>query len=179
MSLVIRRLDQRDDVDGFDCGDDPLNRYLKRHAWNNQEKSAIGVTYVAVDEGAPRTVIGYFTLATASAPRAAFPPKYVRGLPQYELPLILLARLAVDRRFSNRGLGHALLSEALRISLRVADEVGCRCIVTDSYQDRMSWYARYGFVPIESAEEGPQRRMFLDLRTVRAARRDRSAGQAG
>ena len=45
----------------------------------------------------------------------------------YDLPLILLARLAVDRRFAGRGLGHALISEALRISLRVADEVGCRC----------------------------------------------------
>jgi GNAT superfamily N-acetyltransferase len=87
----------------------------------------------------------------ASVPRDAFPKKYVRGLPPYDLPLILLARLAVDRRFPGRGLGHALMSEALRISLRVADEVGCRSIITDAYRDRVSWYARYGFVPIEGA----------------------------
>ena len=124
---------------------------------------------MALDEDAPRTVLGYFTLAMASVPRDAFPKKFVRGRPPYDLPLILLARLAVDRRFAGRGLGHALISEALRISLRVADEVGCRCVITDAYRDRVAWYARYGFVLIEGgAESGPQR-MFLDMRTIRAA----------
>ena len=171
MAVVIRRLDEHDEVENFDCGDDPLNNYLKRHAWTNQEKSSIGVSYVAVDESTPRIVLGYFTLAMASAPRDAFPKKSVRGLPSYDLPLILLARLAVDRRFAGHGLGHALISEALRISVRVADEVGCRCIVTDSYTDRVNWYARYGFETIEGAAESDPRRMCLDIRTVRAALR--------
>lgn len=164
-----RRLAESDEVENFDCGDEALNNYLKRHAWNNQAKMSIGVTYVAVNEAAPRTVLGYFTLAMASIPRAAFPKKHVRGLPAYGLPLILLARLAVDRRFAGHGLGHALISEAFRISLGVAEEVGCRCMITDAYPERMSWYARYGFVPVEGAAEGGPRRMFLDLRTVRAA----------
>jgi GNAT superfamily N-acetyltransferase len=169
MAIAIRRLEREDKVENFDCGDEPLNNYLRRHAWNNQEKSSIGVTYVAADEEAPQVVLGYFTLAMASVPRDAFPKKYVRGLPPYDLPLILLARLAVDRRFAGRGLGHALISEVFRISLRVADGVGCRCIVTDAYPDRTGWYAKYGFVPIEgAARKGPQR-MFLDIRTVRAA----------
>jgi hypothetical protein len=89
-------------------------------------------------DNAPRTVLGYFTLAMASVPCDTFPKTYVRGLPPYDLPLILLARLAVDRRFAGRGLDHALISEALRISLRVANEVGCRCIITDAYRDRVS-----------------------------------------
>jgi GNAT superfamily N-acetyltransferase len=171
MAIVIRRLEEHDEAENFDCGDEPLNNYLKRHAWSNQERVSIGVSYVAVDEGAPRVVLGYFTLAMASVPRERFPKKYVRGLPPYDLPLILLARLAVERRFAGRGLGHALISEALRISLRVADEVGCRAIVTDAYRDRIGWYARYGFVPIEGAAESGPQRMFLDLRTVRAASR--------
>ena len=171
MAIIIRRLDENDEVENFDCDDEPLNNYLKRQAWSNQEKSSIGVTYVAVDEGAPRAVLGYFTLAMASVPRGAFPQKYVRGLPPYDLPLILLARLAVDRRFAGRGLGHALISEVFRISLRAADEVGCRCIVTDTYRERISWYTRYGFVPIEGAAESGPQRMFLDIRTVRAALR--------
>ena len=169
MAIVIRRFEELDGVENFDCGDEALNSYLKRYAWTNQRKSSIGVTYVAIEEDAPPTVLGYFTLAMASVPRDAFPKKYVRGLPPYDLPLILLARLAVDRRFARRGLGHALISEALLISVRVADEVRCRCIITDAYRDRVSWYSRYGFVPIESgARSGPQR-MFLDMRTVRAA----------
>jgi len=171
MATVIRRLEESDEVASFDCADDALNNYLKRHAWNNQAKSSIGVSYVAVDEGAPRTVLGYFTLAMASVPRDAFPKKFVRGLPSCDLPLILLARLAVDRRFAGRGLGHALISEALRISLRVADEVGCRCVITDAYRDRVACYARYGFVLIEGGAESAPQRMFLDMRTIRAALR--------
>jgi predicted N-acetyltransferase YhbS len=118
-------------------------------------------------------VIGYFTLATASVQRDAFPKKYVRGLPPYDLPLILLARLAVDRRFSGKGLGNALISEAFKIALRVADDVGCRCIITDAYRDRVDWYARYGFVAMEGASEGGPQRMFLDIRTIRLALKSR------
>ena len=69
MAVLIRRLEQPDDTSTFDCGDAPLNNYLQRHAWTNQAKSSIGVTYVAVDESAPRTVLGYFTFAMASVPR--------------------------------------------------------------------------------------------------------------
>ena len=166
MAVVIRHLGEDDEVENFDCSDDALNNYLKRHAWTNQQKISIGVSYVAADENAPLFVLGYFTLAMASVPRDAFPKKYVRGLPPYDLPLILVARLAVDRRFGGRGIGQALISEALRISLRVADEVGCRCIITDACRNRVN---QYGFTPIEgSAQSGP-RRMFLDIRTVRAA----------
>jgi GNAT superfamily N-acetyltransferase len=87
----------------------------------------------------------------------------------YIITLILLARLAVDRHFSGRGLGHALISEAFKIALRVADDVGCRCIITDAYRDRVEWYERYGFVPLEGAAEGGPQRMFLDIRTIRGA----------
>ena len=53
-------------------------------------------------------------------------------------------------------------SEAFRISVRVADEVGCRCMITDIYRDRAGWYARYGFASIEGARESGPQRMFLD-----------------
>jgi GNAT superfamily N-acetyltransferase len=171
MGVLVRRLEQHDEVQNFDCGDEPLNKYLKRHAWNNQEKNSIGVMYVAIDVAAPRAILGYFTLAMASMRRDALPKKYVRGLPPYDVPLILLARLAVDWRFAGRGLGQALISEAFRICLRAADEIGCRCVIADAYQHRIGWYAKYGFIPIEgAAERGPQR-MFLDIRTIRAALR--------
>lgn len=112
MAVTIRRLEGSDELEHFDCGDEPLNNYLKRHAWTNQEKSSIGVTYVAIEESAPLAVLGYFTLAASSIPRDSPPKKHVRGLPPYDLPLILLARLAVDKRFSSKGLGHALVRGA-------------------------------------------------------------------
>lgn len=169
MPVTIRRLEEFDELESFDCGDEPLNNYLKRHAWTNQEKSSIGVTYVAIEESMARIVLGYFTLATFSIPRDSLPKKHVRGLPPYDLPLILLARLAVDKRFSGKGLGHALISEAIKIILRVANEVGCRCIITDAYRDKVDWYARYGFIPVEGATENGPQKMFLDVRTIRAA----------
>ena len=109
MGLNIRRLQEDDVVENFDCKDDPLNNYLKKHAWTNQQKILVGVTYVAVGESAPTMVLGYFTLATSAVPRDSFPKKHVRGLPAYDLPLILLARLAVDYRFGGKGLGPQLL----------------------------------------------------------------------
>jgi hypothetical protein len=90
VAVLIRRLEEPDELESFDCGDERLNNYLKRHASPNQQRSSIGVTYVAADEAAPRSVIGYFTLATASVARNSFPKKYVRGLPPYDLPLILV-----------------------------------------------------------------------------------------
>lgn len=169
MSVVIRRLEQDDVVQEFDCKDDALNNYLKKHAWDNQQKSSIGVTYVAVDEAAPRTVLGYFTLASASVPRDAVPKKHVRGLPPYEIPLVLLARLAVDHRFAGRGLGHALISEALRISLSVSEQVGCRGVVVEAYPTAIKWYAKYGFVPLSETPGKRTQKMYLDIRTLRAA----------
>jgi len=169
LAVTIRRLEEFDNLQSFDCGDDALNNYLTRHAWNNQQKSSIGVTYVAIDESAPRMVLGYFTLAMSSVPRNRLPEKYVRGLTPYDLPLLLLGRLAVDRRFTGKGPGQALIAEAFKITLRVADEVGCRCLVTDAYRERVGWYEQYGFIPIFlAAETGPQK-MFLDVRTIRMA----------
>jgi GNAT superfamily N-acetyltransferase len=169
LAVTIRRLEELDETDVFDCGDEPLNNYLQRHALINQQKSSIGVTYVAVDESAPGVVLGYFTLAASSIPRDRLPKKHVRGLPPYDLPLILLARLAVDKRFAGRGLGRALLSEAFRIALRVADDVGCRLIITDAYLDKVAWYAHYGFVSMDNTAESQTQKMFIDIRTIRAA----------
>jgi GNAT superfamily N-acetyltransferase len=157
LATVIRRLAENDSVDNFDCGDEGLNNYLTRHAWNNRQKSSIGVTYVAEDEIAPKVVIGYFTLATSSVPRDAPPRKYIRGLPAYDLPVILLARLAVDRRFSGRDLGEALLSHALTISLSASNQVRCRFIIVDAYPTAVQWYKRYGFCPIEGVKGGSVR----------------------
>lgn len=175
MTLEIRRLQEQDATAGFDCGDEPLNNYLRRYAWTNQRKSSIGVTYVAVDTASPAAVLGYFTLASASAPRDRFPQKMVRGLPPYDVPLILLARLAVDHRFSGTGLGTALLSQALRITLQISEEVGCRYLITDAYHGKAAWYARFGFIPLERSLEVATQKMFLDIRTIRAALSERPA----
>ena len=106
---------------------------------------------------------------TSSALRDSFPKKQVRGLPAYDVPVILLARLAVDRRFGGRGLGRELLAAALRVSLSVSKEAGCRCIIVDAYPTATDWYRRYGFSALEENKSGAVR-MYLDIRTIEAAR---------
>ena len=170
MSVLIRRLKEDDLVEGFDCKDHALNNYLKRHAWTNQQKVSIGVTYVAVDQTAVGVVLGYFTLAASAIHPSNLPEQYVRGLPAYDVPLILLARLAVDYRWTGKGLGHALIAEALKICLNVGELVGCRYVVTEAYRNSTSWHARYGFVPLErNSEDKATQRMGLDLRVLKAA----------
>lgn len=168
MATSIRRLQENDFLDNFDCGDESLNNYLKKHAWSNQQKSSIGVTYVAVEQAAPTSVIGYFTLAMASAPRDSLPGRHVRGLPPYDVPMILLARLAVDRRFGSRGLGKALLREALKISVTLSDQVGCRYVIVDAYERAVPWYQHFGFSPIEEPKRASTR-MYLDIRLLKTA----------
>jgi GNAT superfamily N-acetyltransferase len=169
--LLVRRLEKDDLVNQFDCGDQALNDYLKRFAWQNQNRHSVGVTYVAAETEVPRAVIGYHTLASSSIPKASFPGNAGQRLsPYHDVPVVLLARLAVDRRFQQRGVGQTLLRHALELSLAVREQVGCRCVLVDAYPSAVPWYGRFGFVPIGGAPAGvPTQKMFLDLRTVEAA----------
>jgi hypothetical protein len=105
MAVEIRRLAKDDIAKGFDCGDNALDSDLKRHAWINQEQNLVGVTYVSLEESHPKTVVGYYTIATGDIPRDSLPPDMTGDLPRYQnLPVALLARLAVDHRFQGSGL---------------------------------------------------------------------------
>ena len=121
-----------------------------------------------MDEAAPRTVLGYFTLAMASVTRDALPRRAVRGLPYYGLPMLLLARLAVEHRSRSRGLWEALLAKALRVTVTISGEAGCRCVIVDAYPRAVRWYARFGFQGLEGGE-GNSVRMYLDIRAAKAA----------
>lgn len=88
------------------------------------------------------------------------------SLPRYPLPVALIGRLAVDKRAQGRGIGEALLVDALRNVLDAANLVGCMGVVVDAKDERAeAFYARYGFAPLAT---GPwPRRMFLPITTVR------------
>ena len=171
MPLLVRRLEKDDLVSQFDCGDAALDDYLRRFAWQNQQRHSVGVTYVAAEMEVPRAVIGYHTLASSSIPKSSFPGDAGHRLsPYHDVPVVLLARLAVDQRFQQRGVGRMLLRHALELSLAVREQVGCRCVIVDAYPSAVLWYRRFGFVPIGGAPAGaPTQKMFLDLRTVEAA----------
>lgn len=126
----------------FDCGVPALNDYLKQYALQNQKKHAAR-TYVATRG---RRVIGYYSLAYGSVSVDEAPESVKAGLPKYPIPVILLARLAVDLTERGQGLGAALLRDALLRTVRAAEIAGLRAMIVHAKDDAAKlFYEKYGF----------------------------------
>jgi GNAT superfamily N-acetyltransferase len=137
-------LAQGHEVAGFDCGAPPLNEYLRKYAFqNHQNRSARA--YVTVTEN---RVVGYYTLAAGSVSREEVPPRVAKGLGNYPVPVILLARLAVGRTEQGKGLGAALLKDALLRANQAADIVGCRAVLVHAKDETaQAFYRKFGLEP--------------------------------
>lgn len=120
-----RKLAMQDDVDGFDCGQPDLDGWLKKFALVNQ-KAGMSTVFVILsgDE-----VVGYYALATGGVERADAPSRVGKGVPAHPIPVMLLTRLAVDSSVQGKGLGRALLKDALIRVANVAEEVGVRALL--------------------------------------------------
>lgn len=130
-------------VDGFDCGSEPLDRFLIRHALQNQQANA-SQTYVAL---ADEEVIGYFTLVVGDVSHGEAPERLTRGLAQHPVPVMVLARLAVNTSWQGRGIGSALLRDAVLRTLQAADIAGIRALTIHAKDDAARvWYERFQFV---------------------------------
>lgn len=127
----------------FDCGIEVLNTYLKKHAFQNHHNNS-SKTYVALT--GENTVIGYFSLAYGSVGYEEAPSRISRGLGQYPIPILVLARFAVDNTFKGKGLGRALLKQALLKALRASEIAGLRAVVVHAKDENVrSFYERFGF----------------------------------
>jgi|SRR5579884_2947499 GNAT superfamily N-acetyltransferase len=131
-------------IEGFDCGREELNRYLQRYAWQNQQVGA-AQTYVGLVGGA---VIGYHTLAVGQLSRDEAPERLTKGLARHPVPIMLLARLAVDRRWHGQGVGKALLKDATRRTLQAADIAGIRAFAVHAKDEKArKFYEKFDFIP--------------------------------
>ncbi|MDR1840886.1 MAG: GNAT family N-acetyltransferase [Holophagales bacterium] len=155
----IRKLVASDPVEAFECGQQDLNRYLRRHALNNQKANS-SQTYVLC---AGSVIAGYYSLSVADVEHTDAPERITKGLARYPVPVMLLARLAVDRGFQRQDVGTALLKDALLRTLQAADIAGIRAVIVDAKDETAEqWYLRFGFQP------GPitPSRMFLLLKDI-------------
>lgn len=140
----VEKLRRDHPVEGFDCGREELNRYLLRYAWQNQQASA-AQTYVGI---AGEVVVGYHTLAVGQVILDEAPDRLKKGLARHPIPIMLLARLAIDRLWQGRGVGKALLRDAMQRTLQAADIAGIRALAVHAKdEEARRFYEHFDFVP--------------------------------
>jgi predicted N-acetyltransferase YhbS len=169
--MEIRALRPSDDRLAFQSGDEALDRFFHRYAGQNQFRHYLGVTYVAVED---QRILGFATVAPRHIDIEDLPEPARRRLPRYPVPVLGLARLAVDRSARSEGLGGQLLRFVLKLAARMADEVGCAGVVVDAKPGVETFYAKYGFTPFEPLEGQSEARprptpMWLPIQAIRAA----------
>lgn len=129
-------------VEGFSCGVQALDEWLIHRAWNNQTSGA-SRTYVVAAAGA---VVGYYCLASGALALREAPGRIRRNMPD-PIPMAILGRLAVDRSWQGRGLGVALLRDAVERTRAASTILGIRGLLVHALtQPAAAFYSRYGFV---------------------------------
>lgn len=147
-------------TDTFDCGKEELNRFLKRFALAGQLANS-AQTYVATRGS---RVVAYYSLAVGGVEHEAVPTRVSKGLARHLIPVMVLARLAVDHGEQGRGLGKGLLKDALRRTAAAADIAGIRALfVTAKDDDAQRFYEHYNFDP----SPGDPHQLFLVMKDLK------------
>lgn len=145
LEVRVRRLEPRDDRSEFRSGNIELDRYFQRYAGQNQFRHHIGTTYVAEQE---EQIAGFVTVSSGEMVAEKLARSLRRRLPAYPLPVLRIARLAVDERFQGHGIGRLLLRSMLELALEMRDRIGCIGVVVDAKPDAVPFYSSLGFTAI-------------------------------
>jgi GNAT superfamily N-acetyltransferase len=130
----------------FDCGEAALNEFIARHALTNHQ-SGSAKTFVAT--GADHVVVGYYSLAASQVLFADAPSRLQKGVARHPIPVVLLARLAVDLAWQDKGLGPGLLKDAILRVLSAAEGIGVRALLVHAKDDKAKvFYLHYDFEPL-------------------------------
>lgn len=148
------------DFGDFCCEEDALDNWLHRHS-RHAEAAGSAPTFVTCDGDC---VIGYYALAIGQVEPDDATERLLKGQPaKRPVPVLVLARLAVDRHHKNRGVGRSLLQNALLRCAAVAESVGVRAVVAHANEEASDFYNQFGF---EASPTDPLHRILLmkDLR---------------
>lgn len=157
----VHKLSIADGVESFDCGHVALNEFLQRFALVNQRSNS-SQTYASCNAG---QVAGFYSLAVGSVEPSHSAPRVIKGIPRHPVPVMILARLAIDQRYQRQGLGKALLKNALLRTVQAADIAGIRALLVHAKdEEARNWYRQWEF------EESPTDayHLFLLVKDIKA-----------
>ncbi|SEJ03714.1 Acetyltransferase (GNAT) family protein [Cyclobacterium xiamenense] len=160
MDIVI--LDKTHYRKAFECEEQQLTQYIQKQVSQDVRKK-LAICFVAID--ANNHVVGYYTLSSESLGREQIPEKYIKKVPQnYNVPVILLGRLARDLTAKGTGLGEHLLLDALFRAFTLSEEsIGAMAVVVDPINTyAVNFYRKYGFEQLPDSEK-----MFIPMNTIR------------
>ncbi len=163
MPRIIEPLTNSHDRAGFDCGSEPLNRFLQQVARQHAERG-LSRTFVVVESDAvtPKPILGFFSLAATEADTEHLPPNLSKKLPR-KIPAARLGRLAISKNQQGQGIGSALMIEVLRKTAHVSEDLGCCGLFVDAKDERAAdFYLRFGFLPLPDQPLT----LFLPIQTV-------------
>lgn len=168
MAIEVRLLGETDDRSSFQSGDEQLDLFFRRYAGQNQFRHHIGATYVALES---ETIRGFATVTVGHVEIEDLPPSLRKKLPDYPLPILRLARLAVDRNAQGMGVGENLMRTVFSVAMELRKKLGCVGVVVDAKRGAENYYSRYGFVELEATEGMLEERptpkpMFLPVTTI-------------
>jgi GNAT superfamily N-acetyltransferase len=149
------------DLTGFDCGVVELNDFLRKYALSGIGGGSTR-TYVALRGN---RVVAYYSLAYGAVTHDEAPERIRKGLPRHPIPVMLLARLAVDLSEQGKGLGKGLLKDAFLRTLKAAEIAGLRALLVHAKDDQAkAFYLKYDF-EISPAHE---RHLLLLMKDLKA-----------
>ncbi len=162
----IELLTKSHDREGFDCGSEPLNAYLKQTARQHAARG-ISQTFVLVDEEAaePKPILGFFSLNICQVKSESLSPEEAKKLPR-EVSGVRLGRLAVAKEQKRQGIGKKLLVGAMTKFMEIFDRAGGIGLFVDAKDAAAKiYYERFGFVSLPANEL----ELFLPVKTIQEA----------
>ena len=142
---IIFSLSPTNQTDEFDCGIESLNKWLDEHAFRAIRSKSANTYVVVIDN----QVVAYYSLAAGEVARTNSPERLAKGLGKHPVPVIVLARLAVDKRIQGAGLGVLLLQDAIKRAILTSEIVGARALITHPINEQASdFYKAFGFTEV-------------------------------
>jgi GNAT superfamily N-acetyltransferase len=143
------------DCGDFCCGDEELDAWLHRYA-RHAEAAGSARTFVTTSGG---KVVGYYALTVGQVAAEEATERLLKGQPRGRpVPVLILARLGVDRGHQGKGVGWSLLQDAFLRCMAVSENVGARAIIAHAHEEADSFYDRFGF---EASPADPVQRILL------------------